>query len=138
MTYTASRDYIRLRRLHIKTFGLNKNDLIRVVRIRSFLVGRGGFEPKSATRNPFIFKAFSDYNPPTTQENRADFITFLNCFLLYVKKLSVFRRRITFLFTWFFIKLLIPDLITETIKYLGCMPAFKRLWRLQIDLLLKG
>ena len=41
MTYTASRDYIRLRRLHTKTFGLNKNDLIRVVRIRSFLVGRG-------------------------------------------------------------------------------------------------
>ena len=38
MTYVASRDYIRLRRLHTKTFGLNKNDLIRVVQLRSFLV----------------------------------------------------------------------------------------------------
>ena len=37
------------------------------------LVGRGGFEPKRETRNPFIFKAFSIYNPPTTQNRIVHF-----------------------------------------------------------------
>ena len=37
------------------------------------LVGRGGFEPKRETRNPFIFKDFSDYNPQTTQSRIVHF-----------------------------------------------------------------
>ena len=43
MTYVYG-DYI-----HGKPFGLNKNDLIRVVRIRSFLVELSGFEPLASS-----------------------------------------------------------------------------------------
>ena len=61
------------------------------------LVGRGGFEPRTRLLKAFIYKAFSDYNPPTTQENRADFIR-LYCFLLYAKKVIRFSQVDNFLY----------------------------------------
>ena len=64
----------------------------------AFLVGRGGFEPKRETRNPFIFKAFSDYNPPTTQENRADFIPLKPAFFLAKKVIRLLEVDNLFVF----------------------------------------
>ena len=46
ITYTASRDYIRLRRLHTKPFGLNKQPKL-TVQLRLFLVEVVGVEPTS-------------------------------------------------------------------------------------------
>ena len=64
MIYTASRDYIRLRRLHTKPFGLNKNDLIRMVRIRSFLVEiSGDLRARRKVSQPCVNKDFQLFSP---------------------------------------------------------------------------
>ena len=46
------------------------------------LVGRGGFEPKRETRNPFIFQGFQRFPPNNNPKFGTAFFVFLHDYFL--------------------------------------------------------